>query len=88
MLGGPTRLHPWQQALSWFVSSYPPLGGIASGITLAADTELARTHGISVAASYAEARDVCAARVVFCDAAPHGAGYLPVTEGQGSRSPT
>lgn len=31
-------------------------------------------------ASYAEARDVPAARVVFCDAAPHDAGYLPVTE--------
>ena len=28
-------------------------------------------------ASYAEARDVPAARVVFCDAAPHDAGYLP-----------
>ncbi|MGW4108824.1 vWA domain-containing protein, partial [Streptomyces sp. NPDC004976] len=31
-------------------------------------------------ASYAEARDVPAARVVFCDAAPHDAGYVPVTE--------
>lgn len=31
-------------------------------------------------ASYAEARDVPAARVVFCDAAPHDAGCLPVTE--------
>lgn len=31
-------------------------------------------------ASYAEARDVPAARVVFCDAAPHDAGYLPVTD--------
>lgn len=31
-------------------------------------------------ASYAEARDVPAARVVFCDAAPYDAGYLPPTE--------
>ncbi|MGX1026767.1 hypothetical protein RKD38_001448 [Streptomyces ambofaciens] len=58
MLGGPTRLHPWQQALSWFVSSYPLLGGIASGITLVADAELARAHGISVAAVNAEAGEI------------------------------
>lgn len=31
-------------------------------------------------ASYAEARDVPAARVVFCDAAPYDAGHLPPTE--------
>lgn len=31
-------------------------------------------------ASYAEARDVPAARVVFCDAAPYDAGYLPPAE--------
>ncbi|MFC7221147.1 hypothetical protein ACFQLX_23735 [Streptomyces polyrhachis] len=31
-------------------------------------------------ASYATARDVPAARVVFCDVAPHDAGYLPATE--------
>jgi len=31
-------------------------------------------------ASYAGARDVPAARVVFCDAAPHDAGYVPVTD--------
>jgi hypothetical protein len=31
-------------------------------------------------ASYAEARDVPAARVVFCDAGPYDAGYLAVTE--------
>lgn len=31
-------------------------------------------------ASYAEARDVPAARVVFCDAAAHDAGYLPPSE--------
>ncbi len=31
-------------------------------------------------ASYATARDVPAARVVFCDAAAYDAGYLPVDE--------
>ncbi|NUP41311.1 MAG: hypothetical protein HOY76_30875, partial [Streptomyces sp.] len=31
-------------------------------------------------ASYAAARDVPAARVVFCDAAPYDAGYLPSAE--------
>lgn len=31
-------------------------------------------------ASYATARDVTAARVVFCDAAPFDARYLPVAE--------
>ncbi len=30
MYGGPTRLQPWERALSWFVSSYPLLGGIAA----------------------------------------------------------
>ncbi|MFD5649099.1 hypothetical protein [Streptomyces sp. NPDC127039] len=58
MLGGPTRLQPWQRALSWFVSSYPLLGGIASGITLVADAELARAHGISVAAVNPEAGEI------------------------------
>ncbi|WP_405012864.1 DUF2201 family putative metallopeptidase [Kitasatospora sp. NBC_01539] len=46
--GLPVR--PWDRALSWFVSSYPLLGGIAAGLTLVADAELARAHGISVAA--------------------------------------
>ncbi|MEU6592478.1 hypothetical protein ABZ923_25155 [Streptomyces sp. NPDC046881] len=41
---------PWEQALSWFVSSYPLLGGIAAGITLVADAELARAHDIRIAA--------------------------------------
>jgi predicted metal-dependent peptidase len=31
-------------------------------------------------ASYAAAREVAAARVVFCDAAPHDAGFLPTDE--------
>ncbi|MFI2203253.1 hypothetical protein ACH47Z_21215 [Streptomyces sp. NPDC020192] len=41
---------PWERALSWFVSSYPLLGGIAAGIRLVADAELARAHGIQIAA--------------------------------------
>ncbi|MEU9332487.1 hypothetical protein AB0D49_04875 [Streptomyces sp. NPDC048290] len=49
---------PWERALSWFVSSYPLLGGIASGIKLIADPELARAHGISVAAVNAEAGEI------------------------------
>lgn len=58
MRGGPTRLQPWEKALSWFVSSYPLLGGIAAGITVVADAELARAHGISIAAVNAEAAEI------------------------------
>ncbi|GGZ04906.1 vWA domain-containing protein [Streptomyces poonensis] len=58
MTGETAPLRPWQQALSWFVSSYPLLGGIAAGITLVADAELARAHGISVAAVNAEAGEI------------------------------
>jgi predicted metal-dependent peptidase len=49
---------PWQKALSWFISSYPLLGGIAAGITLVADAELARAHGISIAAVNPEAGEI------------------------------
>ncbi|MFG2786166.1 hypothetical protein [Streptomyces sp. NPDC048419] len=49
---------PWQKALSWFITSYPLLGGIAAGITLVADAELARAHGISVAAVNPEAGEI------------------------------
>lgn len=58
MYGGPTRLRPWERALSWFVSSYPLLGGIAAGIKVVADAELARAHGISIAAVNAEAAEI------------------------------
>ncbi|MEU1935824.1 hypothetical protein ABZ558_16175 [Streptomyces coeruleorubidus] len=51
-------LRPWQRALSWFISSYPLLGGIASGIKLVADAELARAHGIAIAAVNAEAGEI------------------------------
>ncbi|NEB05428.1 hypothetical protein [Streptomyces sp. SID13726] len=49
---------PWQAALSWFVSSYPLLGGIAAGIKLVADAELTRAHGISIAAVDPEAGEI------------------------------
>ncbi|MFG2456821.1 hypothetical protein ACGFWE_07095 [Streptomyces sp. NPDC048523] len=56
--GEVTPQRPWQQALSWFISSYPLLGGIAAGITLVADAELARAHGIAIAAVNAEAAEI------------------------------
>ncbi|NBM20927.1 DUF2201 family putative metallopeptidase [Streptomyces sp. GC420] len=49
---------PWERALSWFVSSYPLLGGIAAGMTVVADAELARAHGISIAAVSAAAGEI------------------------------
>ncbi len=49
---------PWERALSWFVSSYPLLGGIAAGMRIVADAELARAHDISVAAVNAEAGEI------------------------------
>ncbi len=49
---------PWTRALNWFVSSYPLLGGIAAGFTVVADAELARAHGIAVAAVNAEAGEI------------------------------
>ncbi|WP_373413223.1 hypothetical protein [Streptomyces sp. NRRL B-24085] len=52
------RQRPWQRALSWFISSYPLLGGIAAGITLVADAEIARAHGIAVAAVDTEAAEI------------------------------
>ncbi|MEH0574400.1 hypothetical protein QBA54_07855 [Streptomyces sp. B21-108] len=56
--GAPPVQRPWERALSWFVSSYPLLGGLAAGIKLVADAELARAHGISVAAVNAEAGEI------------------------------
>ncbi|MHC5908124.1 vWA domain-containing protein [Streptomyces sp. S6] len=58
LTGERTPLQPWQRALSWFISSYPLLGGIAAGITLVADAELARAHSISVAAVNADAGEI------------------------------
>ncbi|MFG3529909.1 hypothetical protein ACGF8B_24610 [Streptomyces sp. NPDC047917] len=56
--GDAARRPPWEHALNWFVSSYPLLGGIAAGMTLVADAELARAHGISVAAVDASAGEI------------------------------
>ncbi|MEV0169923.1 hypothetical protein AB0I00_02175 [Streptomyces sp. NPDC050803] len=56
--GEAAGLRPWEQALSWFVSSYPLLGGIAAGIKLVADLELVHAHGISVAAVDTEAGEI------------------------------
>ncbi|KUO19860.1 vWA domain-containing protein [Streptomyces dysideae] len=58
MDGEPAKKRPWQWALEWFITSYPLLGGIAAGIKLVADAELARAHGIAVAAVNAEAGEI------------------------------
>jgi predicted metal-dependent peptidase len=53
------------------------------GVVLDTSGSMSRTllgKALGAIASYAAARDVTAARVVFCDAAPFDAGYLPVTE--------
>ncbi|WP_405770026.1 hypothetical protein OG539_35705 [Actinacidiphila glaucinigra] len=58
LTGARRPLRPWERALSWFISSYPLLGGIAAGMTLVADAELARAQRISVAAVNAEAGEI------------------------------
>jgi predicted metal-dependent peptidase len=54
----PHRKRPWEEALSWFITSYPLLGGIAAGMKIVADPELNRVHGISIAAVDAEAAEI------------------------------
>lgn len=49
---------PWDRALNWFVSSYPLLGGLAAGLTVVADAELARAQAISIAAVSATAGEI------------------------------
>lgn len=44
----------WDRALSWFVSSFPLLGAVASGLTIVVDADVARAWRISVAAVSAE----------------------------------
>lgn len=58
--GDPTgvRKGPWTRALDWFVSSYPLLGGIAAGMTVVADADIARTHRIAVAAVNSAAGEI------------------------------
>ncbi|MCX5233045.1 hypothetical protein [Streptomyces sp. NBC_00233] len=48
------QLGPWDRALAWFVSSYPLLGALASGLTLVADQEIADAWNIMLAAISAE----------------------------------
>ncbi|MFI5668299.1 hypothetical protein [Streptomyces sp. NPDC051704] len=54
------RVRPrlWDRALNWFVSSYPLLGGLAAGLRIVADAELARAEGIAVAAVSARAGEI------------------------------
>lgn len=52
------KRRPWDLALNWFVSSYPLLGGLAAGLTVVADAELARARGISIAAVSARAGEI------------------------------
>ncbi|MFE4260885.1 hypothetical protein [Streptomyces sp. NPDC056883] len=56
--GERVRQHPWDRALNWFVSSYPLLGGLASGLKIVADAELARAQGIDIAAVSASAGEI------------------------------
>ncbi|WP_406432763.1 DUF2201 family putative metallopeptidase [Streptomyces sp. NBC_01589] len=49
---------PWGRAMNWFVSSYPLLGGLAAGLTVVADAELARAQGISIAAVSSAAGEI------------------------------
>ncbi|WP_327412571.1 vWA domain-containing protein [Streptomyces sp. NBC_01233] len=56
--GERVRPRPWDRALNWFVSSYPLLGGLAAGLTVVADAELARDRNISIAAVSATAGEI------------------------------
>jgi hypothetical protein len=40
----------WRQALDWFITNYPLLGGLAAAFTIVEDADIARRHDISVAA--------------------------------------
>lgn len=40
----------WRQALDWFVTNYPLLGGLAAAFTLVEDADVARRHQVAVAA--------------------------------------
>ncbi|HEU5333829.1 MAG TPA: hypothetical protein VFU73_13710 [Actinocrinis sp.] len=53
--------------------------GVVPNTSLSMDTRLLG-KALGAIASFATARDVPAARVVFCDAAPYDAGYLPVEQ--------
>ncbi|MEV0898524.1 hypothetical protein [Actinoplanes sp. NPDC049802] len=54
----PVSRGPYGRAMSWFIGSYPLLGGVAAGFTLVADGVLAQSQGISIAAVSAEAGEI------------------------------
>ncbi|WP_181811010.1 vWA domain-containing protein [Streptomyces ipomoeae] len=54
----PVRKRPWEQALSWFITSYPLLGGITAGMRIVARADVAHAHDIAVAAVDAEAGEI------------------------------
>ncbi|MER5555542.1 hypothetical protein ABT001_28380 [Streptomyces sp. NPDC002793] len=56
--GERVRQQPWDRALNWFVSSYPLLGGLAAGLSVVADVELARAQGITTAAVSSAAGEI------------------------------
>ncbi|MGW4231842.1 vWA domain-containing protein [Streptomyces sp. NPDC004980] len=56
--GERTPQQPWDRALNWFVSSYPLLGGLAAGLSVVADAELARAQGIAIAAVSSAAGEI------------------------------
>ena len=58
MSHGARRKKPWELAMSWFVASYPLLGGIASGLTIVSDLDTAQAHQIWIAAVDAAAGEV------------------------------
>ncbi|MEU4642490.1 hypothetical protein [Micromonospora sp. NPDC023814] len=49
---------PWELAMSWFVSSYPLLGALASRFTLVADAKLAQRWNITIAAVSSSAGEI------------------------------
>jgi len=52
------RRSVWDQAKTWFVSSFPLLGGLASGFEVIRDVQLARSWDISIAAVSADAGEI------------------------------
>lgn len=56
--GGGGRLPPAQAARSWFISSYPLPGALASAFSLVEDPNVCARLGISIAAVDAESREI------------------------------
>jgi predicted metal-dependent peptidase len=62
------RKGPWDAALSWFVSSFPLLGAIAAGLRVVADTDLALSEEIWIAAVDASAGKIYVNPLIQLDA--------------------